>query len=113
MKKDFIFAPALLLIGVLLCLLSWTGMPVHIVLSVVGALALGAYSVLTRKEWKILALEIGMRACYGVALITGIIVINVQGVAPLAIIHRVFCILFLVSLAALIVIKLLENKKKD
>ena len=69
MKKDLIFAPIMLLIGVLLFLLRATGMTAHIVISVIGVLALIAYTVLTKKEWKIPALEILMRAFYGVALI--------------------------------------------
>ena len=62
MKKDLIFAPALLAIGVLLFLLRATGMTAHIVISVIGVLALIAYTVLTKKEWKIIPLEILMRA---------------------------------------------------
>ena len=81
MKKDLIFAPIMLLIGVLLFLLRATGMTAHIVISVIGVLALIAYTVLTKKEWKIPALEILMRAFYGVALITGIVIMNVHGIA--------------------------------
>ena len=47
MKKDLIFAPILLVIGVLLGLLKVTGMTAHIILSVIGLLALVAYTVLT------------------------------------------------------------------
>ena len=111
MKKDLIFAPILLLAGVALCLLRWTGMPVHIVVSAVGALTLVVYTVLTKKEWKIPALEIIMRACYGVALITGIVAMNVQGILPLAIAHKVFCILFLVLVIVLPTIKAFAKKK--
>ena len=49
MKKDMIFAPIMLLIGVLLFLLRATGMTAHIVISVIGVLALIAYTVLTKK----------------------------------------------------------------
>lgn len=111
MKKDLIFAPVMLFVGVALCLLGWTGMPVHIAISAVGAIVLIAYTVLTRKEWKIPALEIVMRACYGIALITGIVLTKVHGVAPLGIAHKVFCVLFLVLLIVLSVSKVLEKKK--
>ena len=74
MKKDFIFAPILLVIGVLLGLLKVTGMPVHIAISVVGVIVLVVYTVLTRKDWKIPALEIGMRVSYGIALISGVVI---------------------------------------
>ena len=36
MKKDFIFAPIMLVVGILLFLLKATGMAVHIAVSVVG-----------------------------------------------------------------------------
>ena len=52
MKKDLIFAPILLIIGAALCLLKFTGMPVHIAVSVVGALVLVAYTVLTKRGCK-------------------------------------------------------------
>ena len=61
MKKDLIFAPVMLLIGALLFLLRATGMTAHIVISVIGVLVLIAYAVLTKKNWKIPALEIIMR----------------------------------------------------
>ena len=101
MKKDLIFAPIMLLIGVLLFLLRATGMTAHIVISVIGVLALIAYTVLTKKEWKIPALEILMRAFYGVALITGIVIMNVSGIAALAIVHKAFAALFVILLVVL------------
>ena len=111
MKKDMIFAPIMLLIGVLLFLLRATGMTAHIVISVIGVLALIAYTVLTKKEWKIPALEILMRAFYGVALITGIVIMNVHGIVALAVIHKVSAVLFLAMLVVLLVSKAASNKK--
>lgn len=111
MKKDLIFAPIMLLIGVLLFLLRATGMTAHIVISVIGVLALIAYTVLTKKEWKIPALEILMRAFYGVALITGIVIMNVHGIVALALIHKVSAVLFLAMLVVLLVSKAVSNKK--
>lgn len=111
MKKDFIFAPAMLLIGILLFLLRATGMTAHIAISVVGVLVLGAYTALTKKNWKIPALEIVMRACYGIALITGIVIMNVKGIAALAIVHKVSAALFAVLLVVLFVHKLATAKK--
>ena len=111
MKKDLIFAPSLFVIGAALCLLKFTGMTAHIAVSVVGVVALIAYTVLTKKEWKIPALEIAMRACYGIALITGIVIMNVRGIAALAVIHKVFAILFLALLVVLLVSKAASNKK--
>ena len=111
MKRDFIFAPILLAIGVALFLLKFTGMPVHIAISVVGILALAAYTVLTKKEWKIPALEIIMRACYGIALITGIVLKCAGSIAALAIVHKVSAALFVVALAVLFVHKLVTAKR--
>jgi hypothetical protein len=111
MKKDLIFTPALLVIGILLFLLRATGMTVHIVISVIGVLVLIAYTVLAKKEWKIPALEIIMRAFYGIALITGIVILNIHGIVALAVIHKVSAVLFLALLVVLLVSKAVSNKK--
>ena len=111
MKKDLILAPILLVIGAVLCLLRFTGMTAHIAVSVVGILVLAAYTVLTKKEWKIPALEIIMRVCYGVALITGIVIMNVAGIMALAILHKVSAILFLALIVVLLASKLSGSKK--
>ena len=111
MKKDLIFTPVMLLIGVLLFLLRTTGMMAHITISAIGVLVLVAYAVLTKKDWKIPALEIIMRAFYGIALITGIVIMNVRGIVALSIIHKASAALFVVSLAVLFVHKLITSKK--
>ena len=111
MKKDLIFAPLLLLLGVALFLLRFTGMTAHIVISVIGALILIAYTVLTKKEWKIPALEIIMRAFYGIALISGIVILNVHGIAALAIVHKASAVVFLALLVVLLVSKAASGKK--
>ena len=111
MKKDMIFAPVMLLIGILLFLLRATGMTAHIAISVVGVLVLIAYAVATKKEWKIPALEILMRVFYGIALITGIVIMNVLGIAALAIVHKASAALFVVLLVVLFVHKLATAKK--
>ena len=111
MKKDLIFAPVLLLVGVALFLLRFTGMPVHIAISVVGALVLVAYTVLAKKAWKLPALEIIMRVFYGIALITGVVVMNVEGIVALAIIHKVSAVLFMALIIVLLSHKLVTKKK--
>ena len=111
MKKDFIFTPAMLLVGVLLFLLRTTGMTAHIAISAIGVLVLIAYTVLTKKGWKIPALEIIMRAFYGIALITGIVIMNVHGIAALAVIHKVSAVLFMALLIVLLIHKAVMNKK--
>lgn len=110
MKKDMIFAPAMLLIAIALFLYSATGLAVHIVISVVGALVLAVYTSATRKEWKTPALEIAMRAFYGIALITGA-VSNATEILALDIIHKCSGTLFTVLLVVLFVKKLAANKK--
>lgn len=110
MKKDFIFAPILLAVGILLFLLRVTGMTAHIAVSVIGIVVLAAYTVTTKKTWKIPALEILMRAFYGIALITGIIIMNVHGIVALAIVHKACAALFVILLAVLFVLKLSTKK---
>ena len=111
MKKDLIFSPVMLLIGVLLFLLRATGMIVHIAISAVGILVLIAYTVLTKKDWRIPALEIIMRAFYGIALITGIVIMNVHDIAALSIIHKASAVLFMALIIVLLTHKAVMNKK--
>ena len=110
MKKDLIFAPAMLLIAILLFLYSATGLVAHIVISVIGVLILAVYTSTTRKEWKIPALEISMRAFYGIALITGAIS-NATDIIALDIIHKCSGAVFPVLLVVLFVMKFIPNKK--
>ena len=111
MKKDLIFAPILLVVGVLLGLLKVTGMPMHIAVSVVGSIVLVVYTVLTKKEWRIPVLEITMRAAYGLALISGII-LKIKYVVALGILHKICAVLFVVALIVLFVHKLIARKNK-
>ena len=111
MKKDIIFAPAMLVIGFWLFLLKATGLTAHIIISVIGVLTLIAYAVLTKKDWKIPALEVLMRVFYGIAFISGIVIMNVHGIAALAVIHRACAVLFIVALVILFAHKLIQSKK--
>ena len=111
MKKDLIFSPVLLLIGVALFLLRVTGMAAHIAVSVLGVVVLVVYSVLTKKDWNKPALEIIMRLFYGIALITGIVLKFVHGVAALSIAHKASAALFMAFIIVLLTYKLATNKK--
>ena len=111
MKKDLIFGPALILVAVALCLLKLTGMTAHIAISIVGLALLVVYAVLAKKEWKIPALEIIMRVFYGIALISGIVIMNVHGIAAIAVVHKISAILFAIAFVVLFVNKLITNKK--
>ena len=111
MKKDLIFTPIMLIIGALLFLLRATGMTAHIAISAIGVAVLIVYAVLTKKDWKIPALEVIMRAFYGIALITGIVIMNVHGIVALAIIHKVSAVLFMALIIVLFTHKAITNKK--
>ena len=111
MKKDLIFTPVMLVVGILLFLLKTTGLTAHIAISVVGIMALAVYTVITKKDWKIPALEIVMRACYGIALATGIIVMMIEGVVALAILHKASAALFVITLIVLFSMKLISKGK--
>ena len=111
MKKDLIFAPAMIIIGVLLFLLRATGMTAHIVISAIGVAVLVMYAILTKKEWKLPVLEVIMRVFYGIALITGIVIMNVHGIVALSIIHKVSAVLFMVLIILLLTHKVATNKK--
>ena len=113
MKKDIIFAPIMILVGAALFLLRFTGMSAHIAISIVGAIALAVYTVLTKKEWKIPALEIIMRAFYGLALITGVVIMNVHGIAVLSVIHKASAVLFMALIIVLLVSKAAIRKKPE
>lgn len=110
MKKDFIFSPIMLVIGISLFLLRATGMTAHIILSVLGLVTLVVYTTATRKEWKLPALEVLMRVCYAVALITGIVIMKVHGIAVLGIVHKAGAALFALLLLILFVHKLIKKK---
>lgn len=113
MKKDLIFAPLMLLIGILLFLLRATGMTAHIVISVAGILVLAAYTAATKKTWSTPVLEILMRAFYGIALISGIVVMNVSGVAAISVVHKASAGLFVLLLVVLFIQKSLKNTGKN
>ena len=112
MKKDLIFAPIMLVIGILLFLLRTTGMTAHIIISVLGLVTLLVYTIATKEQWKLPALEVLMRVFYGIALITGIVMMKVHGIAALGIVHKVGAALFALLLVVLFVHKLVAKKAK-
>ena len=95
----------MLAVSVLLFLLRVTGMTAHIALSVVGIIALVAFAVMNKKEWKKPALEILLRVLFAVAVITGIVILKGAAVAAVAIIHKASAAAFVVMLLALYVPK--------
>ena len=111
MKKTTLLSVLIPVVAVLLFLLKATGLTVHIVLSVVGLALLVAYTVATKKEWKKPALEILMRLFYAIALITGVVIMNVSGLAIVAIAHKVCAALFAVLYVLLFALKAKSNAK--
>ena len=98
MKKNLLLVIPMIIVAVLLFMLRATGMKAHIIVSVVGLALLVAYTIATKKEWKCPALEIIQRVCYGVALITGIVIMNVHGIVAVSVIHKISAVLFVILL---------------
>ena len=94
MKKNLAFTIPMIIIAVLLFMLRLTGLMVHIAVSVAGILLLVAYTIATKKTWKCPALEILERVFYAIALISGVAILNVHGVAIISIVHKVSGALF-------------------
>ena len=97
MKKKLLLIPMIILM-VLLFMLRATGIKVHIAVSVVGLALLVAYTLATKKEWRNPAIEILQRVCYGIAIITGAILMNVHGAAAVSVIHKTSAVLFVLLL---------------
>ena len=110
MKKDLFFSLPLILIAVLLFLLRMTGMTAHIIVSVIGLALLIVYTIVTKKAWKLPAFEIVMRVFYGIALVSGIILMNVHSIVALSIVHKVCAALFVVLLVVLLIHKAKRRK---
>jgi hypothetical protein len=52
-----------------------------------------------------------MRAFFGIALITGIVIMNVHGIIAVFIIHKVSAVLFMALIIVLFAHKAIANKK--
>ncbi len=109
MKKNLLFLIPMVIVAVLLFMLRTTGMTAHIAVSVVGLVILVAYALSTKKTWKCPALEIIHRVCYLVALITGVVLMKVHGVAALVIVHQVSASLFAVILVVCEIHKMVKK----
>ena len=97
MKKKLLLIPMIIAM-VLLFMLRATGIKVHIAVSLVGLVLLITYTLLAKKEWRNPALEILQRVCYGIAIITGAILMNVHGIAAVSVIHKISAVLFVILL---------------
>ena len=85
-------------------------MTAHIILSIIGLVLLVVYAVKTKKDWKLPALEILMRVFYGIALISGIVIMNIHGIAVLSVVHKAGAALFVVLLLVLLIHKAAKSK---
>ena len=109
MKKKLLFLIPMIIVAVLLFMLRATGMTAHIAVSVVGLVLLIAYTVATKKEWKNPALEILGRVCYGIALITGALLMNVHGIVAVSVIHKISAVLFVILLVVTEIQKIVKK----
>ena len=98
MKKNLIFLIPLIAVAALFGVYQATGLTAHIIISVIGLLLLVAYAVTTKKSWKCPALEIITRMFYAVALITGVVLMNVHVITAVSIIHKISAVLFVILL---------------
>ena len=105
MNKNRIFLAAMLAVALLLFLLRMTGMTTHILVSVLGLAVMIPFTMKTRKEWKIPALEVLMRVMYLVAIVTGGALMKIHGVAALGMVHKIGAALFAVLLLVLYIPK--------
>ncbi len=105
MNKNRLFLLSMIAVSILLFLLRMTGMTAHIIVSVAGLAIMIPFTLKTRKEWKIPALEILMRAMYLIAIITGGMIMKIHGIAALGIIHKISAVLFVILLLALYIPK--------
>ena len=111
MKKNIIFSSLIILSTIALFMLRITKMPIHITVSFIGLALLVVFTLLTRKGWKLPALEIISRIFYLVALVTGVLLMNVHGVAALSMAHKLSAVLFAISFVSLLIHKLISKKK--
>ena len=105
MNKNCSFLVSMIVVSLLLFLLRMTGLTAHIVISVLGLAVMIPFTLKTRKEWKIPALEVLMRAMYFVAIVTGGMLMKIQGVAALNVAHKISAALFAVLLLMLYIPK--------
>lgn len=106
MNKNRFFLISMIVVSALLFLLRMTGLTVHIAVSVLGLAIMIPITVMTRKEWKIPALEVIMRVMYLVAIVTGGVLMKVHGVAALGIVHKIAAAAFVVLLMVLYIPKM-------
>lgn len=109
MKYSF-FLIAMCIVSTLLSLFNITGLVPHIIVSILGLVGLIVFTVKTRKEWKIPALEVIMRLMYLIAIITGGILMKIHDVAALGLVHRICACIFCILLVVLYLPRSIKKK---
>ena len=105
MNKNFSFLVAMGVVCTMLSRLDTTGMMGHISTTLMGLVIMIPFTVATRKDWKTPALEVLMRVMYFVAIITGGVMMKIQGAAALNAAHKIAAALFAVLLLVLYIPK--------
>lgn len=96
-KLNLISFIAIVLSFVGLVLLRVTGMTGHIIISLVALAIMVACTVTGKNNRKKPALEIGYRALYFIALVTGFVMVIAKVVGTIAIVHKAAAILFVIA----------------
>ena len=105
MNKNLSFLISMIVVSLLLFMLRMTGLAAHIVISALGLTIMIPFTLKTRKEWKIPALEAILRVMYFVAIVTGGVMMKIQGVAALNMAHKIAAALFAMPLLVLYIPK--------
>ena len=101
MKKfDIISFVAIIVAFIGLVLLKVTGMTGHIVISLIALAVMVACTVAGKKNWKKPGLEIGYRALYLIALVTGIVMVAANLAGAISIVHKVAAGAFVIAYIA-------------
>jgi len=87
--------------SILLGLLSFTGMVMHIVIAVVAAVFLIYVTLKTKDNWESPNTEIILRAFFGFAFISGVVLMFIPDTALLALFHKGFAAVFVIFLVLL------------
>ena len=113
MNKHLVFTLSMLVGSILLFLLRLTKMPIHIAVSVLMLAGIILFTVKTAKKWgkKEKIAQIAMRLCFGLALLSGILLMTPIAFAALGIIHKLCAVLFVILLIAANVKKAFVKEK--
>ena len=117
MIKTILYAIFMTIISILLFLLKVTGMKLHIALGILAVIITIVYTLLIRKNLKeyskkSLVMEILMRICLAVALISGFLLKPFKAVFVISIIHKMAAIFFVILLFVININKIFIKKSK-